>query len=556
MEKRIFIRFWIIIAGTTTLVVFFIVGWILSLRATESEVFERYNQQQSFLVNGTASGIEGLFEDLAAALISLGSQPEIQSGDGDSARIGLGRKLAELAPLGIADIGFLDSDGTARAFAVEKELEGIDYSWRSFFKEAQAASIEGKPNQLIIELQYLNTGELGFRIAVPIYKESIDPDQQESGSVFSGVILGILSFDTLVERHLAPFKPPGGGHIFLVNADYDLLWSSDKAQGRVNLLGHNQVPVLEMIHQMGNWTGESAEGGAYTYRDPTRSRETELVAYAPVRIGKDLMAVAVRTPGGVARQTALSTSQSQQLVFILSLATLLLGVLLGAVVLRRETRRRMQVEEALRQSVTDQAILAERNRLASDLHDSVTQGLYGILLHADAAMGQLSEGDSIRAKTYLEEIKAAGKEGLAEMRLLIFELRPPVLEEEGLVAALETRLYAVEKRAGLGVELISDIGDEMPRAVEIGLYRIAQEGLNNVLKHAQAEHVRVCLQQDGKRVSLEIQDDGCGFDTQNYRDGGGMGLSGMGARVRDLGGRIEIGSSPGNGTRIFVEVSG
>jgi signal transduction histidine kinase len=267
------------------------------------------------------------------------------------------------------------------------------------------------------------------------------------------------------------------------------------------------------------------------------------------------MAVSIITPSRVARQSTLSAFQSQQLVFIISIATLLVGILVGGLALRRETNRRFHIEEALRKSETEQAILTERNRLASDLHDSVTQGLYGILLHADAARGQLAARHTEKAAEYLEEIKAAGKEGLAEMRLLIFELRSPVLEEEGLVSALEARLFGVEKRAGLKVDFSSDIGSRLPLDIEEGLYRIAQEALNNMLKHAQAQQVQVNLKQVEGAITLEIEDDGSGFDVETARRAGGMGIANMEERAEKLNSRLSIRSEPGRGTRIMVEVN-
>jgi signal transduction histidine kinase len=202
----------------------------------------------------------------------------------------------------------------------------------------------------------------------------------------------------------------------------------------------------------------------------------------------------------------------------------------------------------------EQAIATERNRLAGDLHDSVTQGLYGIVLHADAAKGQLASNNRDRALDYLDEIKSAGKEALAEMRLLIFELRPPVLEQEGLAAALETRLYAVEQRAGLKADFKAELEGNLPPEIEEGCYRIAQEALNNTLKHAQAKHVWVRISQTRQMVKLEICDDGKGFEPASAQKQGGMGLTNMQKRAKQLGGKLTIQSSPGEGTQIVMEV--
>jgi signal transduction histidine kinase len=220
--------------------------------------------------------------------------------------------------------------------------------------------------------------------------------------------------------------------------------------------------------------------------------------------------------------------------------------------LRREIAQRTQAEEALRQREREKAITEERNRLARELHDSVTQALYGVTLYSEAVAGQLALGDTDRATEHLSELQDTSQEALAEMRLLIFELRPPILEELGLVAALQARLQAVEGRAGLKTEFKTNIEGRLPSDVEEGFYRISLEALNNALKHAQANNIKVHLHKDDQRINLEITDDGIGFDLASARVGGGMGISAMEERAADLGGRLTVDSIPGSGTRIMA----
>jgi signal transduction histidine kinase len=206
------------------------------------------------------------------------------------------------------------------------------------------------------------------------------------------------------------------------------------------------------------------------------------------------------------------------------------------------------------------AALEERQRLARDLHDSVTQALWGVMLYGEAAAGQLVSGQLERATEHLRELQAMAQYALAEMRLLIHELRPPILEAEGLVAALQARLQAVEGRAGLKASLQVHTEDEtlmperLPAEIEDGLYRIAQEALNNALKHAQAHTLTVSLSLAREAVSLEITDDGAGFDLQTAREQGGLGLAAMDERAQELGGRLAVTSRPGAGTRVRVDV--
>lgn len=555
MHRGIFNRFWIIIGAAVLLVVLFLLAWFISLETTEKEALEQYNQQQLLLATGIAGSINALFDDLEASLGSLGLLPEIQYFDETNARLALARKQEELSLQGVSDIGILDANGVAKFHSAQRETEGVDLSWRSYFKTARDLDASVVSQSLVVELQILEQGDLGFKIAIPFYETAIDIDHPSPNDDFAGVIVGTLTLETLINRYISPFTPPGGGQIILANNEFDIIWSSDDSLKQANLLAARHTRFNAMVENVNTWTHDSNHGGAYIAQNSSQNNETELIAYAPVRIGLELMAVSIITPSGVARQTSLSTFQTQQFVFIISIVTLLAGIVLGGIVLRRETNRRFMIEEALRKSETEQAILTERNRLAGDLHDSVTQGLYGILLHADAARGQMAVGQMEKASEYLEEIKEAGKEGLAEMRLLIFELRPPVLEEEGLVAALEARLFAVEKRAGLKVDLLSEMDTRLPLNIEEGLYRIAQEALNNTLKHAQAQHIRVCLKRNGKAVTLLIEDDGSGFEVISARMSGGMGLVNMEERAEKLGGRLVIHSEPGQGTRILVEVN-
>jgi signal transduction histidine kinase len=208
----------------------------------------------------------------------------------------------------------------------------------------------------------------------------------------------------------------------------------------------------------------------------------------------------------------------------------------------------------LYEQVRQVATLEERQRLARELHDSVTQSLYGMTLYSQAALGQLNLGHLEQAAQNLRELQETAQEALAEMRLLIYELRPPELEKEGLEAALLNRLAFVEERAGLKTSLISELTERLPQTIEEGLYRIAREALNNVLKYAQAHTISIYLRQVAKLVTMEIVDDGVGFDPQDRRSRGGVGLLAMQERAAELGGQWRVVSQPGEGTRVHVEV--
>jgi signal transduction histidine kinase len=208
----------------------------------------------------------------------------------------------------------------------------------------------------------------------------------------------------------------------------------------------------------------------------------------------------------------------------------------------------------LREKAKQLAIVEERQWLARELHDSVTQAMYSVTLYAEATRLALEAGKQDVAAENLQELQAMAREALFSIRLLIFELHPPILEGQGLAAALQIRLAAVEARAGLQTEMRVDGGRRLPLGTEEELYRIALEALNNVVKHARAQHVRVYLRFDDRQVHLEISDDGMGYDPAVAKGSGGMGLRGMDERVQRINGKLEVLGMLGKGTTVKVEV--
>jgi two-component system sensor histidine kinase DegS len=145
-------------------------------------------------------------------------------------------------------------------------------------------------------------------------------------------------------------------------------------------------------------------------------------------------------------------------------------------------------------------------------------------------------------------------QALKGMRLLIFELRPLTLRQEGLVGALRRRLETVERRAGVETQLLVETPFELPAHVEVGLYGIVQEALNNVLKHSGATRVTVRLGADHDGLLLEVIDNGQGFELESIGNQAGIGLAGMRERVEKLAGSLQIVSKPGQGTSIEVAI--
>jgi signal transduction histidine kinase len=212
----------------------------------------------------------------------------------------------------------------------------------------------------------------------------------------------------------------------------------------------------------------------------------------------------------------------------------------------------LAVENArLHEEAEAAAALAERNRLARELHDSVTQSLYSVTLYAEAAARLLGAGQAAEAASHLRDLGTTAREALREMRLLIFELNPPALEKGNLSDAIQIRLDAVESRGGVAVSFHVEGTERLTPLLRQELYQITQEALNNTLKHAHAQAVKVRLQFSDRETVLEVSDDGAGFDPEKGKRGG-LGLRGMRERVQKCGGSLAVESHPGQGTRVRV----
>ncbi len=211
------------------------------------------------------------------------------------------------------------------------------------------------------------------------------------------------------------------------------------------------------------------------------------------------------------------------------------------------------VENArLRKENEQLLVLEERNRLARELHDAVTQSLYSLTLFAEANRRFAREGNLALSSEYAARLGDAAQQALREMRLLVHNLRPSILEQAGLVRAIQQRLDGVERRAGIQAALDAQGALDLPAHVEEALFHLSQEALNNALKHAAATKVTVTLQQVEDTVKLVIRDNGCGFEPDSEEDSGGLGLVSMQERVALLNGDLQLETAVNQGTTITV----
>ncbi|MEA2147379.1 MAG: hypothetical protein QOG59_2966 [Solirubrobacteraceae bacterium] len=205
------------------------------------------------------------------------------------------------------------------------------------------------------------------------------------------------------------------------------------------------------------------------------------------------------------------------------------------------------------------SIVAERNRLALELHDAVSQKLFSLVLTAEAAATQYDR-DPAAARTQLERLRSLSREALEELRSLILGLRPPELARDGLAATLRSQAEMLERVHGVPIALSTGTSlDPQPPLgpdAELDILRIANEALHNAVRHAGAQRVTMRLSTEPGTLVLEVSDDGTGFDPGRPElRARHLGLTSMEERARELGGHLEIRSRPGAGTTVRLELA-
>ncbi|HXJ40661.1 MAG TPA: sensor histidine kinase, partial [Bryobacteraceae bacterium] len=191
----------------------------------------------------------------------------------------------------------------------------------------------------------------------------------------------------------------------------------------------------------------------------------------------------------------------------------------------------------------------ERRTISRELHDQVGQTLNALLVDAANLAKRIPAEDSI-SRRYLDNIRTFADSSVNSLRDIALLLRPSMLDDLGLIPALEWQAREVSRRSGIKVKVAAEkVPDSLPDAVRTSVYRVVQETLQNVSRHSGARSATVTVRQTDESLMLMVEDDGCGFDPGRTR---GLGLLGMEERVKQLGGRLEIQSLPGKGTVLRV----
>jgi signal transduction histidine kinase len=197
------------------------------------------------------------------------------------------------------------------------------------------------------------------------------------------------------------------------------------------------------------------------------------------------------------------------------------------------------------------AVIAERNRMARDIHDTLAQGFTGVIMQLEAVKGAIAQNDLTEAGDRVERAGDLARVGLAEARRSVLALRPRSLQNHTLCMALDDLLRRMTSGSGLQAEFHLE-GDEpaMPADWEEGLLRVAQESLTNTIKHAKAKNFRATLTISAKEIQFRLVDDGAGFDLRAEHEG--FGVLGMQERIGQMGGQFILRSMPGQGTEIDI----
>lgn len=239
-----------------------------------------------------------------------------------------------------------------------------------------------------------------------------------------------------------------------------------------------------------------------------------------------------------------------------------LGLVLAATTIIYVGRLERSIEEKYRESLRAQRELKElskrlvdteereRRAVSRELHDEVGQSLSALLLNVESLGEMTIEEEAFRQ--CLQNIKVLAENCVNEVRNMALLLRPSMLDDLGLIPALEWQAREVSKRTGMLVDTVEEnVSETLPETHKTCVYRIVQEALNNCSKHAYAKNVRVVVRQEPRLLRVSIEDDGTGFEANRVR---GLGLVGMNERVSQLGGELKVDSSPTTGTRLRIDL--
>ena len=313
--------------------------------------------------------------------------------------------------------------------------------------------------------------------------------------------------------------------------------------------------VLEPVFQ---WTAGQRQRGGYAFlRDEVFPRRMAMLGIAD-QIGAINES---QLNSGKARVEELFSRFQRRLVMAIGL-TMILGLLLAGFSMRNILGLEAETAQHYKEISNARAELKqlsarlveaqenERRSISRELHDEVGQALTGVLVEMAnlSTLIRAKDADAVAAKA--DGIKKLVENSIGVVRSMALLLRPSMLDDLGLLPALQWQAREVSKRSGVGVKVAAEqVSEELPEEIKTCVYRIVQEALHNCVQHSGASNVRVTVRQERDRLLLSVQDDGKGFDTKQER---GMGLLGIHERVSHLGGSFAVDSEPGQGAVLSI----
>jgi signal transduction histidine kinase len=319
----------------------------------------------------------------------------------------------------------------------------------------------------------------------------------------------------------------------------------------------NYWSTIDPILALGTKEKEKKGLGNQVLRSDVPSQHAKILA-----LTKEVSAVNDNDLKEADRRIAEVVTQFRRRLLMVAAIVFTLGLILAVTTIMYAGQLEKSVEEKYHESLQAQQELKklskrlvdaeeqERRAISRELHDEVGQALSALLVDVENLTEMSSEESTLRHG--LHNIKTLAENCVNEVRNMALLLRPSMLDDLGLVAALEWQAREVSKRTGMLVDTVEEnVSDNLPEEHRTCVYRIVQEALNNCSKHAYAKNVRVVVRQEPNHLRVSIEDDGRGFDANRVR---GLGLVGMNERVSQLGGVLKVDSDPTRGTRLRVDL--
>jgi signal transduction histidine kinase len=512
------------------------------------EVLSRYQEQQSLLAGHLAAQIEGFFE---ARSLSLETLAFLVSTEGKSERVEsiidyharqIDKTYVKAVVLYDARGKVIYSTNPSTTAPSDPGSELFLWAWRKenrsslFLKPATHA---GSP--------------LIFLLATPVYRQKKTPESSPETEEFSGVLAFVLDVEKFLNSRLGSRRPRIGlDQIWLIDREGTLHFQPDRPDMVMRSASRKEMGCTS-CHPSFNYLQEmlAKKEGVTEYQ--VKGEPRKIAGFAPISFGGLSWVVVVTAPAD--RLTAFvwrSLRDHLSLLFII-LAMLTTG---SYFIIRQERVKTRAEEETRRWQQLIAVQETERKRISRELHDELGQGLTVMKFHVNYIKNRL-DNEQVDLRKECDDALEHTDQVIENVRRLSRDLSPTILEDFGLSAAIRSLAANFGKRHGITVSLdVLDLDTLIPRRSCTLAYRIMQEALTNVAKHAHARSISLTAAEEEGIVCLSIADDGAGFDMDEAAARGpgekGLGLATMKAHAEMLGGALSICSEPGKGCRITL----